>query len=164
MRRFIWLAVIFVGCTGVQEVASTSTLPSTSSSAALQPTTTSIPTPTTEPATTTTATTLPPLVSLEYEKVGDFDFPVQVIPGAEVGLLYVVDKVGIVYVVEGGVVLDDPLLDINGRVRSNSEQGLLAVALHPEDQTRLFVHYSDNGRDTVVSEFRLDSPVRGRSR
>jgi len=47
-------------------------------------------------------------------------------------------------------------LDIRGRVRLGSEQGLLGVAFHPDFATnhRLFLHWSDKRGDTRVAEFR----------
>ncbi|MGH8916186.1 MAG: PQQ-dependent sugar dehydrogenase, partial [Acidimicrobiia bacterium] len=44
------------------------------------------------------------------------------------------------------------------QVRDSGEQGLLSIALHPEDMTRFYLHYSDNDGDTVVSEFLLTAP------
>jgi glucose/arabinose dehydrogenase len=55
-----------------------------------------------------------------------------------------------------GEVGDEPVLDISGKVRDAGEQGLLAMALHPEDSDRFFVHYSARGDGrTVVAEYRL---------
>ncbi len=160
MRRFLWLAVVLAGCTGAQEVASTTSVAPTTTlpeaTTTTQPQTT---TSTTQP--TTTTTTLPPLTSLQYEEIGGFAFPVQAFPGFEEGILYVVEKVGAIRAVRDGEVLEEPVLDINERVRNSGEQGLLSATFHPEDPTRLFVHYSNNGGDTVVSEFRLDSPLSG---
>jgi glucose/arabinose dehydrogenase len=56
------------------------------------------------------------------------------------------------------------VLDINDQVRNDGEQGLLAIAVHPEHLDRLFVHYSANDGDTVVSEFGWDGSAWGDQR
>jgi glucose/arabinose dehydrogenase len=71
----------------------------------------------------------------------------------------VITKDGRVWPFEGGAVGGEPVLDIRDRVHNEGEQGLLSIALHPQDAGRLFLHYSDVSGDTVVSEFTLTSPV-----
>ncbi|MCB9792786.1 MAG: PQQ-dependent sugar dehydrogenase [Alphaproteobacteria bacterium] len=55
--------------------------------------------------------------------------------------------------VEGGDTTE--LLDIQDRVRSGGERGLLAFALHPDwpSTPQAFVHYSDLSGDTTISRF-----------
>lgn len=53
----------------------------------------------------------------------------------------------------------EQILDISGQVANEGERGLLGMAIHPDDPGRLFLHYSDNNGDTVVSEFSLDGDV-----
>ncbi|MFQ5522081.1 MAG: PQQ-dependent sugar dehydrogenase [Acidimicrobiia bacterium] len=131
-----------------------------------QPTTTTTTTstvPTSEvPATTSTTTpttttsTLAPLQTIAYELVAELAFPIHLAtqPGGEVG--HLATKAGMVWAFANGeVFLEKPSLDIRERVRNRGEQGLFAIAPHPEDGTRLFVHYSANDGDTVVSEFAL---------
>jgi len=83
------------------------------------------------------------------------------------GRLFVVEKVGRIRVVQDGVLLATPLLDISDRVGSEeSEQGLLGLAFHPDygQNGRFFVNYTDRQGNTVVSRFSmvagwdLDSP------
>ena len=157
MRRFaissVLLLVLVAACNGDEEVATT--LPPTTG-APPTTTTTSDPAPTTsttEPDATTT--TLPPLQSLAYEEIASFSFPVQVIPGAGVGQIYVVDKVGYLWSVADGQVNEEPVLDITALVSGSNEQGFLAATLHPDNATRLFVHYTDPAGDTVVAEYTL---------
>lgn len=157
--RSISIAFVFLiaACTGGQELAPTTsadpnstTLPSTTA----PPTTadTGSTTPASE-GTTTTTTTLPPLQGLTYEKVAELSFPVEMtaLPGAD--LSYIATKDGRVWVYDGAEVLDEPALDISGQVRNSGEQGLLSIALHPNDSSRFFAHYSAGDGDTVVSEF-----------
>ncbi|MEX0796804.1 MAG: PQQ-dependent sugar dehydrogenase, partial [Acidimicrobiia bacterium] len=157
MRRFaissVLLLVLAAGCSNDQEVATTpppatAQTPTTTTTTGVETTTS-----TTEPEATTT--TLPPLQSLAYEEIADFNFPVQVIPAGEDGLIYVVDKVGFLWSVADGQVNEEPVLDITSLVSSSGEQGFLAATLHPEDATRLFVHYTDTAGDTVVAEYAL---------
>jgi glucose/arabinose dehydrogenase len=68
----------------------------------------------------------------------------------------VVEKVGRIKIVRDGQVLPEPFLDITDRVGSRAnEQGLLSVAFHPRYRENgwLFVNYTDNDGDTVVSRF-----------
>lgn len=152
--RAALLILILSGCDSAQEPAptsagaTTSSVTSTTTSTVLETTTTTLPS-------TTTTTTLPPLQSLAYEEVATFSFPVQVIPGPEAELLYVVDKVGFLWAMTDGEVNPEPVLDIAAQVSGANEQGFLAATLHPDDQSRLFVHYTDTAGDTVVAEYTL---------
>lgn len=161
MPRFVISSVLLflvlvAGCSNDQEVASTqpSTTEATTTSTEAEETTSTTTPETSEPEATTT-TTQPPLQSLAYEEVGDFNFPVQVIPGVEGGSIYVVDKVGLLWSVADGGVNEAPVLDITSLVSGSNEQGFLAAAVHPDDPTRLFVHYTDTAGDTVVAEYAL---------
>ncbi|MEX2133906.1 MAG: PQQ-dependent sugar dehydrogenase, partial [Acidimicrobiia bacterium] len=157
MRRFaissVLLLVLAAGCSNDQEVATTPPPATAQTSTTTTTTGVETTTSTTEPEATTT--TLPPLQSLAYEEIADFNFPVQVIPAGEDGLIYVVDKVGFLWSVADGQVNEEPVLDITSLVSSSGEQGFLAATLHPEDATRLFVHYTDTAGDTVVAEYAL---------
>jgi hypothetical protein len=160
MRQASIALLIFVAaCSGGQELAPT---PSTATSGPPVSTTSQPTTTSTTGATTTTGvptTTLPPLQTLAYEQVARLDFPVQItaLPGAE--LSYVATKDGRVWAYDGAAVAETPVLDISERVTNDGERGLLSIAIHPEDPTRFFAHYSDVNGDTVVSEFAFTSPT-----
>jgi hypothetical protein len=47
----------------------------------------------------------------------------------------------------------DTVLDISDRVANVGERGFLGIAVHPNDPSRVFAHYSDPSGDTTVSEF-----------
>lgn len=86
-------------------------------------------------------------------------FPIQIVPWD--GAALVAGKDGLVWVLTEGALGESPILDIADQVRNDREQGLLSIAVHPEDSSRVFVHYSDNNGDTVVSEFGWDGESLG---
>jgi glucose/arabinose dehydrogenase len=79
----------------------------------------------------------------------------QPIPGTD--RLAVVEKSGLVRVVETGTLLDEVLLDLRGSVTTGSEQGLLSIAFPPdyEDGGDAYVDYTDVNGDTHIA--RLDT-------
>jgi glucose/arabinose dehydrogenase len=159
MRRSLQIGLlVIVSCNGAGEeppAATSTTIPETTSSTA--PTTTVPSTTTTTVATTTT--TLPELQGLAYEEVAQLEFPVQMTALAGSDLSYIATKDGQVLAYDGSAVLETPVLDISDQVRNEGEQGFLSIALHPDDESRFFAHYSDNNGDTVVAEFTFSSPT-----
>lgn len=95
---------------------------------------------TTSTEATTTTEPLAPLQGLAAEPVATgLDQPIYVTgaPGTEA--LFVVEREGIIRIVEDGAVADEPFVDLSDQLLSNSiEQGLLGLAFHPD--------YADNGR------------------
>jgi glucose/arabinose dehydrogenase len=75
--------------------------------------------------------------------------------------IFVVEKGGIIRIVEDGQILPEPFLDISSEVANRGEMGLLSMAFHPEfpADDRVFVYYSneDDGHESRVSSFRLSS-------
>ncbi len=72
------------------------------------------------------------------------------------GRLFIVEQPGRIRIVDRGILLSTPFLDITNRVRdSSNEQGLLGLALHPDyaSNGRFFVNYTDLSGDTVVAEY-----------
>lgn len=166
MRRLlISLLCLVTACVSesgeTTDPADSTALPATSV-ATTAPVTTSTTAMATSTSTTTAATSSTTLsldeTVLAYQVVADLDFPVQLTaqPGEEHG--YVITKNGVVWLFDGAAVASEPVLDISDRVRDQGEQGLLSIALHPEDQGRLYLHYSGPSGDTVVSEFAFSSP------
>lgn len=160
MRLFLVLVLVLAACSSEDtESEPPTSAPPESSTTTLPPTST---TTTAPDETTTTAiptTTLAELRKLSYELVADVDFPVQVIPGPEDEIAYVVAKAGIVHALVDGQLQADPVLNISDLVRDSGEQGLLAAVVHPNDPTLLFVHYSGGSGETVLSEYQLTSPL-----
>ena len=153
----VFLLLVFAACSQAQELAPTT------SSDPIPVTTTEQPDPTsTEPSSnttstsstsTTTTTTLPPLQSLAYEELETPEFPIHLIPWLGEGGELLATKDGRVFAMADGV-LGEVVLDIQGRVISAGERGVLAIAVN-ESGGLLYVHYSGSNSDTVVSEFRL---------
>ncbi|MCH9034534.1 MAG: PQQ-dependent sugar dehydrogenase, partial [Planctomycetes bacterium] len=81
--------------------------------------------------------------------------------------IYIVEKPGRIKVLKGGVV--SVFLDITARVGGsgslNSEQGLFALAFHPDfaNNSFFYVNYTNNGGDTRVSRFTANDADNGDS-
>ncbi len=74
--------------------------------------------------------------------------------------MFVVEKPGRIRIIKNGTLLGTPFLDIDSKVIGTCgfcEQGLLGLAFHPdyESNGRFFVHYTDNGGDTVLSRYEV---------
>ena len=72
--------------------------------------------------------------------------------------LFVASQNGRIWVIQDGAVLPQPLVNLDDRIQSGGEQGLLGIAVHPEFPTdpRLFMDYTDNSGDTIVASLSLD--------
>lgn len=75
--------------------------------------------------------------------------------------LFIVEQDGVISIVNSdGSVNPTPFLDIDSHVGSSgNEQGLLAMAFHPNYTTNgvFFVHYTNNSGNTVISKFTVSS-------
>ncbi len=80
--------------------------------------------------------------------------PLQVV-ASKPGTLYVVEQEGTVRLLERSQLDPEPFLDIRTEVKAGGEQGLLALALHPDfpRDPRVYVHYSNRDGDTRVVEY-----------
>ncbi len=70
--------------------------------------------------------------------------------------LFVIEKAGLIRIIQDERLLDAPFLDITDRVGSRgSEQGLLGLAFSPdyEQNGYFYVNYTDQNGNTVVSRF-----------
>lgn len=167
MKRWwpaIALAVTVAACsdgtvvetTAPADAATSVAAPATSSPTSVPDTTPATGAPSTTATETTTAettTTQAPLRALGYEAVAEADFPIVLTarPGDDVALL--AERAGRVYRFDGRV--GDLVLDIGDRTTVDGERGMLGMARHPEDDGRLFVHYTDRDGDTVVAEYAM---------
>lgn len=140
--------LLVLACGPAQDPTSTtaSAQPATTITAAASTTTASPTTSTTSAAPTTTAA---PLLGLRYTTVvEDLPFPTVLVSRPGEDEIYFATKNGQVWKLGEGVILD-----IGDRVTNSGERGLLGMTFHPEDPSRLFLHYSDRNGDTAVSEF-----------
>jgi glucose/arabinose dehydrogenase len=80
------------------------------------------------------------------------------------GRRYIAEQGGTIRVHENGSLRSEPLLDLRGDIEVGGEKGLLGIAIHPENDRRLFVRYSAPSRPGtpsnyshtfVLAEFRL---------
>jgi hypothetical protein len=72
--------------------------------------------------------------------------------------LFIVERAGIIKVLQPGASTPTVFLDIRSRIVSGGEQGLLGLAFHPlyEDNGRFFVFYTRTGDGTlVIAEYGL---------
>lgn len=100
------------------------------------------------------------------EIISSLNGPVGLVSAGDTsGRLFIIEQRGQILIYDGESLLDNPFLDIQGRVGSNgSEQGLLGLAFHPEYEENgfFFVNYTDNNGNTVVSRFKVSAdPDRG---
>lgn len=82
--------------------------------------------------------------------------------------IFILEQAGRVRILEQGVLLPTPFLDITDRILAGGERGLLGLAFHPEFRrnSRFYVNYTRKPDGaTVVSEYRSapsgDETVRG---
>ncbi|MGH9340549.1 MAG: PQQ-dependent sugar dehydrogenase [Acidobacteriota bacterium] len=75
--------------------------------------------------------------------------------------LFIVEQAGRILIFQDGTLLATPFLDINDRVISGGERGLLGLAFHPdyEENGRFFVNYTrqNDGLTTVVAEYQVSA-------
>jgi glucose/arabinose dehydrogenase len=77
------------------------------------------------------------------------------------GRLFVVEQAGKILAVQNGNLLSTPFLDIESRVSSGGETGLLSVAFHPNyrNNRRFFVDYTDRRPNlkTIIAEYQAST-------
>ena len=77
---------------------------------------------------------------------------------------FVAEQAGRIRIIQDGILLDDPFLDLRGSVSTGAEQGLLGFAFAPDHvvSRRLFVNFTGLGGQTVIARFkrRTTEPLR----
>ncbi|RME64529.1 MAG: glucose dehydrogenase [Caldilineae bacterium] len=170
-------ALLFAGCVGSapassqpRPVVTQPPTPPGPTVAAVTPTTSapaaSAPTPA-APPTEAPDTGTPPIppgsrdltqIALRLEPViTGLNQPVYVTGGNQPGRLYMVERVGRIFLYQMETGQIHLFLDIRDRVgSSSSEQGLLGLAFAPDfpADDRIYVNYTDQSGDTVVARFR----------
>lgn len=97
---------------------------------------------------------------MRSEVIGNFDWPIQVTaPQGDRDRLFVVEQNGYVRVIENGVILGTPYLDIGTRTNRVSEQGLLGIAFHPDYAQNgwVFIHYTNLNGNTRLDRYTVDA-------
>jgi glucose/arabinose dehydrogenase len=105
-------------------------------------------------------TAAPGSSTIKLTKVATVSQPVLVTaPKDASGRQFVVSKGGKIRVIDGGVLLATPFLDISSSVSKGSEQGLLGLAFHPSFATnrKFYVDFTDVNGNTVIREYRASS-------
>lgn len=75
------------------------------------------------------------------------------------GRLFLAEQAGRVRILQNGVLLPQPFLDIRSRVACCGERGLLGLAFPPgyAQSGRFYVHYSDLAGNTVIALYRVSA-------
>jgi len=78
------------------------------------------------------------------------------------GRFLITEQAGRVMIVEGGQLLDEPLLDLRQHVLAHGERGLLGITVHPDfaSNGRYFLMFSNLDGHTEVREFGPDAVPR----
>ncbi|ACY18233.1 PQQ-dependent sugar dehydrogenase [Haliangium ochraceum] len=82
--------------------------------------------------------------------------------------LFIVEKCGAIKILDDGVVLETPFLDIGFNAKdpehqrvdcSQNEEGLLGLAFHPQfaSNGRFYVNYTEPAANTVIAEYRVSA-------
>ncbi|HEY7132190.1 MAG TPA: PQQ-dependent sugar dehydrogenase [Candidatus Limnocylindrales bacterium] len=71
--------------------------------------------------------------------------------------LFVVEQAGAIRVIQSGVVLSTPLLDLRGAITSGGERGLLSLAFDPKFPTYpyIYVNFTDVNGNTAISRYTI---------
>lgn len=126
-----------------------------------QPTTGTVE-PTAEPSATASPPLDPSAATARLEPVvSGLRLPVDIdAAGDGSGRLFVIEKEGAIRVVESGVLLDRPFLDLRGGVALGNEQGLLGMVFEPGRPDRFYTNYTDRSGTTIISRWRVtDDPT-----
>jgi glucose/arabinose dehydrogenase len=113
----------------------------------------------------TNVTSLPDLRSFTWQLVADgFDQPVALLSARDgSGRLFVVERSGLVHIIQNGEVLPVPFLDLGDRIglTGSTSAGILGMAFHPDFGKNgfFFVHYTNTSGQSVISRFQTDTDL-----
>ncbi len=97
-------------------------------------------------------------IKVRLSEVGRFDQPVAIVARHGHDALYVAERRGRVRVLEGGDVLEKPLVDISGETTTDGERGLLGLVFSPEGD-RLYLSFTDRSGNSRLDEFTVGPGV-----
>ncbi|HMI48157.1 MAG TPA: PQQ-dependent sugar dehydrogenase [Gemmatimonadaceae bacterium] len=107
-----------------------------------------------------TAEFRPGAITLAAEEVArGLDAPVYLTAPAGDVRNFVVEQPGRIRIIENGVLLAKPFLDITSKVGYGGERGLLSVAFSPQYRSNgfLFVNYTDKNGDTKIERYKAST-------
>lgn len=135
--------------------------PTAATEAEVTPATSEEPTATAEaePTPEASAPFDPAAISVALEPVNsNFAEPLVVThAGDGSGRLFVAEKGGRIWVLEGSEALPTPFLDISGSVSTDYEQGLLGLTFEPGRPERFYINYTNLQGNTVIARYRTSS-------
>ncbi|TDR19598.1 PQQ-dependent sugar dehydrogenase [Marinicella litoralis] len=69
--------------------------------------------------------------------------------------LFVVEQGGLIKIIENGITLPTPFLDIDALTNGSGERGLLGLAFHPNYAVNgyFFINYTDLNGDTIIARY-----------
>ncbi len=100
-----------------------------------------------------------PAPSIDFELAfTSFTSPVDIANAGD-DRLFIVEQAGVIKIIENGVVLPTPFLDIDSKISSGGERGLLGLAFHPDYDTNgyFFVNYYSNAGNTIVARYQVSA-------
>lgn len=98
----------------------------------------------------------PPNVDLALQPIANgLSSPVHLASPPNDDRLFIVEQPGRIRIVQNGTLVVTPFLDIDEKVMSGGEQGLLSVAFHPQYATnrRFYVYYVDNAGNLQIERY-----------
>ena len=89
--------------------------------------------------------------------VSGLDNPVHLTAPVGDPRLFIVEQAGRIRIFRDGRLLDEPFLDIESRVGSGGERGLLSMAFHPRyaESGFFYVNYTDRAGDTQIERYQV---------
>ncbi|RMD98086.1 MAG: glucose dehydrogenase, partial [Deltaproteobacteria bacterium] len=103
-------------------------------------------------------TPLPGIPPLALERIGTFDQPLDLTaPAGDTARLFVVERKGVISILQRGERLPTPFLDISRQVSTTGERGLLSIAFHPDywNNGKFYVSYTNRSGTSTISEFHV---------
>ena len=75
------------------------------------------------------------------------------------GRLFVVEQAGRIRIIDRGVILSTPFLDLRGAISSGGERGLLGLAFHPNFATHpyVYVNFTNLSGNTAINRYRVSA-------
>jgi len=95
--------------------------------------------------------------SIDFELAySGFSSPVDIANAGD-DRLFIVEQDGYIRIIEDGIVLSTPFLDIDSKVSSGGDRGLLSLVFHPDFDTNgyFYVNYYSNAGNTIIARYKV---------